>query len=160
MTDTNMTRKDNNHGMPTHYGYRNKDFNDMVNSFFNNWLDFPYENTAMKAAEPKLEVSEDENEVKVAAELPGMSEKDVDLEISADGYLTISGEKKQEHREEHKGSYFSEISYGTFSRTVPLPWELKFDDAKADFENGVLTVTVPKSSDEQGKKRKIAINRK
>ena len=50
MTDTNMTRKDNNHGMPTHYGYRNKDFNDMVNSFFNNWLDFPYENTAMKAA--------------------------------------------------------------------------------------------------------------
>ena len=41
MTDTNMTRKDNNHGMPTHYGYRNKDFNDMVNSFFNNWLDFP-----------------------------------------------------------------------------------------------------------------------
>ena len=91
MTDTNMTRKDNNHGMPTHYGYRNKDFNDMVNSFFNNWLDFPYENTAMKAAEPKLEVSEDENEVKVAAELPGMSEKDVDLEISADGYLTISG---------------------------------------------------------------------
>ena len=102
MTDTNMTRKDNNHGMPTHYGYRNKDFNDMVNSFFNNWLDFPYENTAMKAAEPKLEVSEDENEVKVAAELPGMSEKDVDLEISADGYLTISGEKKQERKAQGK----------------------------------------------------------
>ena len=92
--------------------------------------------------------------------MPGMKEEDIDLELSSDGYLTISGEKKQEHREEHKGSYFSEISYGTFSRTVPLPWELKFDDAKADFENGVLTVTVPKSSDEQGKKRKIAINRK
>ena len=121
MTDTNMTRKDNNHGMPTHYGYRNKDFNDMVNSFFNNWLDFPYENTAMKAAEPKLEVSEDENEVKVAAELPGMSEKDVDLEISADGYLTISGEKKQERKEHGKGSYFSEFSYGSFKRTVALP---------------------------------------
>lgn len=49
----------------------------------------------MKAAEPKLEVSEDENEVKVAAELPGMSEKDVDLEISADGYLTIRARKSR-----------------------------------------------------------------
>lgn len=160
MTDTNMTRKDNNHGMPTHYGYRNKDFNDMVNSFFNNWLDFPYENTAMKAAEPKLEVSEDENEVKVAAELPGMSEKDVDLEISADGYLTISGEKKQERKEHGKGSYFSEFSYGSFKRTVALPWDLRFDDAMAEFNNGVLNVVIPKSQDEKGKKRKIEITRK
>lgn len=66
----------------------------------------------MKAAEPKLEVSEDENEVKVAAELPGMSEKDVDLEISADGYLTISGEKKQERKEHGKGSYFRNFLTG------------------------------------------------
>ena len=144
MTDTNMTRKDNNHGMPTHYGYRNKDFNDMVNSFFNNWLDFPYENTAMKAAEPKLEVSE----------------KDVDLEISADGYLTISGEKKQERKEHGKGSYFSEFSYGSFKRTVALPWDLRFDDATAEFNNGVLNVVIPKSQDEKGKKRKIEITRK
>ena len=156
MTDTNITRKDNNRAMPSRYGYRN-DFNDMVNSFFNNWLDFPYEDKAVKSLEPKLEVSENENEVRVAAELPGMNEKDVDLEISADGYLTISGEKKQEH---NKGSYFSEFSYGSFKRTVALPWDLRFDDAAAEFDNGVLTVIIPKSQDEKGKKRKIEINRK
>lgn len=94
----------------------------------------------------------------IRAEMPDMKEEDIDLELSSDGYLAISDKKKQEHREEHKGSYFSEISYGTFSRMVSPPWKLKFDDAKANFENGVFTVTVPKFSDEQGKKRKIAIN--
>ena len=106
------------------------------------------------------EITEDENEVKVAAELPGMSENDVDLEISADGYLTISGEKKQEHKEHAKGSYFSEFSYGSFKRTVALPWDMRFDDAKAEFHNGVLTVIIPKSLDEKDKKRKIEITKK
>ena len=141
MSDSLVSRKEHGHHAPLRCGF-NKDFNDLLNGFFGNWLDLPEEKNFIAKNEPKIEVRENEKEV------------------SSDGYLTISGEKKQEHREEHKGSYFSEISYGTFSRTVPLPWELKFDDAKADFENGVLTVTVPKSSDEQGKKRKIAINRK
>ena len=159
MSDSLVSRKEHGHHAPLRCGF-NKDFNDLLNGFFGNWLDLPEEKNFIAKNEPKIEVRENEKEVTVRAEMPGMKEEDIDLELSSDGYLTISGEKKQEHREEHKGSYFSEISYGTFSRTVPLPWELKFDDAKADFENVVLTVTVPKSSDEQGKKRKIAINRK
>ena len=159
MSDSLVSRKEHGHHAPLRCGF-NKDFNDLLNGFFGNWLDLPEEKNFIAKNEPKIEVRENEKEVTVRAEMPGMKEEDIDLELSSDGYLTISGEKKQEHREEHKGSYFSEISYGTFSRTVPLPWELKFDDAKADFENGVLTVTVPKSSDEQAKKRKIAINRK
>lgn len=159
MSDSLVSRKEHGHHAPLRCGF-NKDFNDLLNGFFGNWLDLPEEKNFIAKNEPKIEVRENEKEVTVRAEMPGMKEEDIDLELSSDGYLTISGEKKQEHREEHKGSYFSEISYGTFSRTVPLPWELKFDDAKADFENGVLTVTVPKSSDEQDKKRKIAINRK
>ncbi len=159
MSDSLVSRKEHGHHTPLRCGF-NKDFNDLLNGFFGNWLDLPEEKNFIAKNEPKIEVRENEKEVTVRAEMPGMKEEDIDLELSSDGYLTISGEKKQEHREEHKGSYFSEISYGTFSRTVPLPWELKFDDAKADFENGVLTVTVPKSSDEQCKKRKIAINRK
>lgn len=159
MSDSLVSRKEHGHHAPLRCGF-NKDFNDLLNGFFGNWLDLPEEKNFIAKNEPKIEVRENEKEVTVRAEMPGMKEEDIDLELSSDGYLTISGEKKQEHREEHKGSYFSEISYGTFSRTVPLPWELKFDDAKADFENGVLTVTVPKSSDEQCKKRKIAINRK
>lgn len=159
MSDSLVSRKEHGHHAPLRCGF-NKDFNDLLNGFFGNWFDLPEEKNFIAKNEPKTEVRENEKEVTVRAEMPGMKEEDIDLELSSDGYLTISGEKKQEHREEHKGSYFSEISYGTFSRTVPLPWELKFDDAKADFENGVLTVTVPKFSDEQGKKRKIAINRK
>ena len=59
-----------------------------------------------------------------------------------------------------KNSYFSEISYGSFSRTIPLPWDLKYNDATAEFNNGVLSINIPKSSDEQGKKKKISITHK
>ncbi len=113
-----------------------------------------------KSLSPKVEVEEKDNSVVVCAEVPGMKEEDIDLEVSSDGYLTISGEKKQEKKENHKGSYFSEISYGSFKRTIPLPWDLNFDEAKADYKDGVLQVTFPKSQDEKGKKKKISITRK
>lgn len=153
-----ITRKDHSHNMPRRY-YQ-KDFNDLVNSFFNNWLDFPADSSTYKNLEPKIEVSENENNVTVHAEMPGIDEKDIDMEISSDGYLTISGEKKQETKKEKKNSYFSEISYGSFSRTIPLPWDLKYNDATAEFNNGVLSINIPKSSDEQGKKKKISITHK
>lgn len=159
MSDSLITRKEHSHNTPLHYGYR-KDFNDLLNSLFNGWLELPSESAVLRNMEPKIEVAENENDVTVCAELPGISEKDVDLEISSDGYLTLSGEKRQEKKEHSKGSYFSEISYGSFKRTVSLPWDLKFDDAKADFENGVLKVFIPKSQEEKGRKKKIAINRK
>ena len=113
MSDSLITRKEHSHNTPLHYGYR-KDFNDLLNSFFNGWLELPAESAAFKNMEPKIEVAENENDVTVCAELPGISEKDVDLEISSDGYLTLSGEKRQEKKEHSKGSYFSEISYGSF----------------------------------------------
>lgn len=159
MSDSLITHKEHSHNTPLHYGYR-KDFNDLLNSLFNGWLELPSESAVLRNMEPKIEVAENENDVTVCAELPGISEKDVDLEISSDGYLTLSGEKRQEKKEHSKGSYFSEISYGSFKRTVPLPWDLKFDNAKADFENGVLKVFIPKSQEEKGRKKKIAINRK
>ena len=105
-------------------------------------------------------LKENEKEVVVRAEVPGLSESDIDLEISSDGYMTLSGEKKEQKEEHHKGKYFSEFSYGSFSRTIPLPYDLKYDDAKADFENGVLTVVVPKSEPAVSNKKKIAINKK
>ena len=120
----------------------------------------PEEKNFIAKNEPKIEVRENEKEVTVRAEMPGMKEEDIDLELSSDGYLTISGEKKQERKEHGKGSYFSEFSYGSFKRTVALPWDLRFDDATAEFNNGVLNVVIPKSQDEKGKKRKIEITRK
>lgn len=159
-----MNKKENSHNTPMRYGYRH-DFNDLVNSFFGGLLDFPREMNrdlvnSTRQLSPKVEVEENENDVVVSAELPGIPENNIDLEVSSDGYLTISGEKKQEKKDNKKGSYFSEFSYGSFTRTVPLPWDLKFEDANAEYKDGILKVVFPKSQNEQGKKKKISINHK
>lgn len=162
MSDSLITHKENNHNTPMHYNMR-KDFNELVNSFFNSWFDTPLmstDNAVFKSLEPKIEVSENENNVSVRAEMPGMTDNDIELEVSSDGYLTISGEKKQEKTEKDKGNYFSEISYGSFKRTVPLPWDLKYNDAQANFENGILQVMIPKSTEEKSRKKKISISKK
>ncbi len=161
MSNSLINRKGNGHNTPMHYGLR-KNFNEMLNSMFNNWLDFPFrdDETVLKNMEPKIEVSDNDKEVVVRAEMPGMNEKDINLEISNDGYLTISGEKKSERKENENGSCFSEFSYGSFERTIPLPWELKTDNAEASFENGILQINIPKSTEEQGKKKKISITKK
>lgn len=105
MSDSLITRKEHSHNTPLHYGYR-KDFNDLLNSLFNGWLELPSESAVLRNMEPKIEVAENENDVTVCAELPGISEKDVDLEISSDGYLTLSGEKRQEKKNIPKAAIF------------------------------------------------------
>ena len=105
---------------------------------------------------PNVEVSETEKEVKVVAELPGMEEKDVNVELR-DGVLTISGEKKSET--EDKERRFSERYYGRFERSIPVE-EVDQDKVAASFKNGVLTVTLPKSPAAQKKVKRIAINGK
>ena len=156
---TNFLTHRNNHNL-MNYAF-DRDFNNLLDVF--DWFDIPVDRRMLantKQAEPKIELKEKENEVVVKAEIPGINEKDIDLEISSDGYITISGEKKEEHEEHNKGKYFSEISYGSFSRTIPLPTDLKFDNAKADFENGTLTITVPKAEPIESKKKKIEITHK
>ena len=75
------------------------------------------------------------------------------------GYLSISGEKRHQSEENNKGNYFSEISYGMFRRTIPLPWDLDYDKANADYDDGVLKVVLPKSQTEQQKFKKINVKK-
>lgn len=105
---------------------------------------------------PTVEVSETEKEVKVVAELPGLDEKDVNVELTS-GLLTISGEKKSET--EDKERRFSERYYGRFERSIPVD-DVDQDKVAAAFKNGVLTVTLPKSPSAQQKVKRIAINGK
>ena len=136
---------------------RSNEFNRLMNYFWN-YLDTP--NTAAEAAgewEPHFQVAETKDAVTVTAELPGVDEKDLDLQISSDGYLTVSGEKKDMSEVSDKDAYFSEITYGTFKRTLPLPWDLDYENAAAHYNNGILTVSVPKSPDEKQKFKKIEI---
>jgi len=103
---------------------------------------------------PRLELSETDKAVTVSAELPGLSEKDVQVEI-ANGVLSIRGEKKAERTDDSR--LLSERYYGSFERRIPLEG-LEEDKAQADFKNGVLTVTLPKSDQSSRNVRRIAIN--
>ncbi|MFL6551569.1 MAG: Hsp20/alpha crystallin family protein [Povalibacter sp.] len=104
-----------------------------------------------------MNVSETDQEYRVTVELPGVTEQDIELNIS-DDVLTISGEKKFEsERGGKKESYhYVERSYGTFQRSLRLPFSVNPDEVKAAFQNGVLTITVPKSAQQQ-RSRKIQI---
>jgi HSP20 family protein len=103
---------------------------------------------------PNIEISETNNEVKVAAELPGLDEKDVQVEL-ANGVLVIRGEKKTET--EDKDRLFSERTYGRFERRIPVD-DVEEDKVSAAFKNGVLTVSLPRSAGAQRTVRRIAIN--
>jgi HSP20 family protein len=89
---------------------------------------------------PKIELSETDKALMISAELPGMTENDVQIEI-ANGVLTIRGEKKSEKNE---GRYFTERYYGSFQRQIALE-DVSEDKAQASFKNGVLTISLPKS---------------
>lgn len=124
-------------------------------------LDFPhYHDQELSEMEPKIEVSENKKQVTVSAEIPGVAEKDIDVEISSDGYLTISGEKHQEHSDNDGNSYFSEISYGMVKRTIPLPWDLNLEKAEASYDDGVLKIEIPKIQQEKQKVKKLNVNKK
>ena len=103
---------------------------------------------------PSLDVSETKNELVVKAEIPGMDSKDIDISLS-DGMLTIRGEKKQEKEEKEENYHFIERSYGTFSRSVSLPRDLKHDKISASYKDGILRVVLAKS--EEAKKKEIKI---
>jgi HSP20 family protein len=91
--------------------------------------------------------------------MPGIKEDDIDLKISDEGYLTISGEKHHSGEMSSKNNYFSEISYGMFKRTVPLPWDLDYNAAQAAYEDGILTVNIPKTQVEKQKYKKIPLKK-
>jgi HSP20 family protein len=97
---------------------------------------------SMGAWSPLIEVKETDGQLSICAELPGLRKEDIKVELTPQG-LVISGERKREHEETRGGIYRSERSYGSFRRTVPLPDDIQIDQAKATFENGVLTVNVP-----------------
>lgn len=103
---------------------------------------------------PKIELSETDKALTITAELPGMTEKDVQIEV-AGGVLAIRGEKKAERRDE--GRYFSERSYGAFERRIPLE-DVDEDKAEASFKNGILTVSLPKSENPRAGVKRITIN--
>ena len=95
---------------------------------------------------PEVEMSETDGHIEVSAEIPGVTEKDIDVTISADGStLSIRGEKKLAKEVREKDYYCAERVYGEFRRTLPLPCPVNQDKVEAKFHNGVLEINLTKA---------------
>ncbi len=105
---------------------------------------------------PQMDVVDTDKVIMVSAELPGIDDKDIEISLTSED-LTIRGEKKEETEEKGKDYYRSERSYGSFTRTIPLPVEVDTAKAEASFKKGVLTVKLPKTKEALGGTRKIQV---
>ena len=114
--------------------------------------------THRDVAYPALEVRETADEVEVSAELPGLTDKDIQVDVE-DNVLSLKGEKKHAHEEkdENTSVYYAERRYGAFERSITLPARVQADKARAAFKNGVLTVALPKQEDERARRIDVAV---
>jgi HSP20 family protein len=130
-----------------------RDMNRVFEEFWRGF-DLPTFDDGWGAFSPQVDVEETDDEVRVAAELPGIEAKDLEVTVSDDA-LVLKGEKREE-REARAGGW-RECSYGAFERAVPLPCEVDAGRAAAEFKNGVLRVRLPKSATARERSRRIEI---
>lgn len=131
-----------------------RDVDDLFNNFFGSrgWLPGT---TFGQGFTPAFDVSETEEDLIVKAELPGVDPDQIEVNLSGNT-LTVKGEKKEEREEKTENMHRIERSFGSFSRSISLPCEIKEDKIEANFKNGVLNLKLPKA--ESTKKRSIKID--
>jgi HSP20 family protein len=106
---------------------------------------------------PKIDLVEKDKEYIIKADIPGMEQKDINVELN-DGVLSINGEKKEEFKKDEKGVKRVERHYGSFSRSVRLPDNIDTENIAADYKNGVLTVSVQKTEAAEPKKISVKVS--
>jgi len=117
----------------------------------------PFWRREMKlVAAPAVDIVEKDNAYEITADLPGMDEKSVEVQLS-NGNLTIKGEKKEEKEEKKKDFYLHERHFGSFERTFGVPEGVDANKIEASFKKGVLTVTLPKKAEAQRPAKKIDV---
>ena len=130
-----------------------------MNRLFNTFFDAPaHSGNGQSAARrwlPAMDLVETEDDFVLRVDLPGLSEKDVNIELE-DSVLTVSGERKAEHEERKEGYYRVERASGSFSRSLTLPEGVDAEGVRASFDRGVLEVRIPKP--EERKPRKVSIS--
>lgn len=105
---------------------------------------------------PPIELCEKNGNYELKAQFPGIKKEDIDVEVYEDS-IKIKAETKEEKREEKEDLYRSEFRYGKFVRHIPLPSQVKSQDAKAEFRDGILTVTIPKAQIEEKEMKKLTV---
>jgi HSP20 family protein len=113
---------------------------------------------AWQGVVPTIDLSEDDKEIVITAELPGLDDKDFEVTVAGD-LLTLKGEKKSEHTQQNGNATYAERRFGSFSRSVRLPFEVKDENVAATYDKGVLSVRVPKPADMQRPARRIEIKK-
>jgi HSP20 family protein len=130
-----------------------------MNRLFNSFFDTPTptgNGGALRRWIPAMDLVETDGEFVLRADLPGLSEQDVNIEVD-DNVLTISGERKSEHEDSKEGFYRVERSYGSFRRSLTLPEGVDPAAVTATFDKGVLEVTVPKPEQQAPRKVQITV---
>jgi HSP20 family protein len=133
-------------------------FDDLFDEFFRGFGVAPAWPEASRLGEftPRIDIRETDEEVVVTAELPGLEEKDFEVELE-DDVLTIKGEKRTEHEEKREGYRHIESASGSFRRAIPMPSEIDADAVKATYKQGIVTVTLPKLAEARRHARTVPI---
>jgi len=132
-------------------------FKDTVDTFFSDFLNSSPLSFYESEWKPSVDITDEGDAYKVSADLPGLSDKDVKVHIEK-GVLTIEGEKKEASENKSAGYLVSERKFGSFIRSLRLPEDISQDNIGAEFKNGVLTVSIPKSERVEPKKIDIKVN--
>jgi len=121
-------------------------------------LSFPFGDTetGINDFSPSVDITENDDEVRITAEVPGMDEKSLDISLSR-GVVSIKGEKRSEHKEKKNEYYRMERSYGSFHRAIPVPSEIDEEKATATCRDGILTIVLPKTARARREVERIAV---
>lgn len=129
-------------------------FDDFFSGFGRQAVGSPFRSWATPT--PSMDLTENDKEIVVTAEMPGLDDKHFEVTVSGD-LLTLKGEKKEEHEQRNGDAFYTERRFGSFSRSVRLPFEVKDEKVDARYEKGVLTVRIPKPADMQRQARRIEV---
>ena len=114
------------------------------------------EGTALTAWAPPVDIIEKEKEITLTAELPGMKKDDIKVEVK-EGVLTLSGERTMEKEVKEENYHRNERTYGRFQRSFTLPSNIKQEGMKASYEDGLLSISLPKEEEKKAKQISIEI---
>jgi HSP20 family protein len=133
---------------------RNELYDDMMDELASMFNRRPFSDWGWGSV--KVDVCEDKSGVTVQADLPGLNEDDIDITLQG-SLLTIRGEKKSEKEEKDKNYYMIERSFGSFSRSITLPYPADVNQVEAEYKQGVLTIKVPRPNTREGQMKKIKV---
>ena len=134
--------------------FRDNQFQRAVDRLFEDWSESKLSKSEGQVFNPSCEVTESKADYTVKFDVPGLSKDQIKIELH-DGFLTVTGERREEKKEDDKKRHFSEVSYGMFTRSLSFPTQVSAERVEAKYDSGVLTITIPKA--ETTKSRQVTI---